>query len=127
MIVLLPAACCLLLLLVMQPLLANDTLQELVVAFYDQQGQLTSKVSFIIQVQGSKPSSYSSSSSSSACRLRQPCSLPPHTLLVTMRVQSTCSEAEMQAFHIPLSCRASTVLHSPLTGLAWSLLSALLC
>jgi hypothetical protein len=58
-------SCCLLLLLVMQPLLANDTLQELVVAFYDQQGQLTSKVSFIIQVQDSNCSSDSSSSSSS--------------------------------------------------------------
>jgi hypothetical protein len=49
-----------------QPLLASDTLQELIVAFYDQQGHLTSKVSFIIQVQGSKPSTYSSSSSSSS-------------------------------------------------------------
>uniref|UniRef100_A0A383V794 HORMA domain-containing protein n=1 Tax=Tetradesmus obliquus TaxID=3088 RepID=A0A383V794_TETOB len=33
----------------LKPLLANDTLQELVVAFYDNLGQLVSKVSFIIQ------------------------------------------------------------------------------
>lgn len=39
--------------LYMQPLLVKDTLQELLISFYDSQGTPTSKVSFIIQVTSS--------------------------------------------------------------------------
>lgn len=61
-----------------QPLLANDTLQELVVAFYDNLGQLVSKVSFIIKV-CSKHSARGSVSTSCSSNPRN-CSINIHCL-----------------------------------------------
>jgi hypothetical protein len=69
-----------------QPLLANDTLQEVVVAFYDKQGQLTSKVSFIVQV----PSYDSNTGSNSTAAANPETILPWHPLLAHTRMLEHC-------------------------------------
>lgn len=82
----------------MQPLLVKDTLQELVISFYDSQGTPTSKVSFIIQV------------TSSTCSASKVTTVSVHTYI-----------------RIIVSFRVSTVKRSSRTGLSWSLHTAQPC
>jgi hypothetical protein len=94
---------------VLQPLLRQDTLQELVVAFYEPSGSLNSKCSFIVQV---RPRGHTA---------RRGGATQPRT---HARASHTAADTAA-AGTLPLSCaRASAPQRSRQTGRCWSRPSA---